>query len=349
MNPTSSPTFSMVTCANGAEKAVKAELDPQGWRLAFSRPGFVTLKNDDGAGLPRGVFIRAAAHSIGSAKSDRSSDLIKKLVGLMNAKNLVSFDQLHVWPRDRLPIGKFGFEPQIDELSRAAADELLAALRGRHVACDQANRIAESEERVLDVVLVEPNQWFLGWHVASDWPTRWPGAIQPISPREEPVSRAYFKAAEAIVWSGFQMNPGEQAVEVGSSPGGVCGRLLELGLDVIGIDPANMDERISKHPHFRHVRARAGDLKRSVFRNTKWLLVDSNVKPDQTLTTVEKIVTHSSSRVEGILLTLKLGDYQKHEALERWIDRIRTWDPAELRIRQLARNKCEVCCAIRMR
>ena len=48
------PTFAMLSCACGAEQVVKAEMAEQGWRLAFSRPGFVTAKNDLDVPLPEG-------------------------------------------------------------------------------------------------------------------------------------------------------------------------------------------------------------------------------------------------------------------------------------------------------
>lgn len=161
-------------------------------------------------------------------------------------------------------------------------------------------------------------------------------------------SRTYYKAAEAITWSGFDMQPKDLAVEIGSAPGGACGRLLELGMRVIGIDPAEMDPRISGHPEFRHIRARAGDLKRNEFRGAKWLLVDSNVKPDKTLVTVKNIVNHKFSGFEGLLITLKIGDYESANLIDRWTKTIESWKPKQIRVRQLARNKCEVCFAVTM-
>jgi 23S rRNA (cytidine2498-2'-O)-methyltransferase len=172
--------------------------------------------------------------------------------------------------------------------------------------------------------------------------------VQPIDPRYEPISRAYYKAAEAITWSGFDMQPGDLAIEIGSAPGGACGRLLELGMRVIGIDPAEMDPRIVDHPKFRHIRARAGDLPRSEFSDAKWLLVDSNVKPAKTLVTVRNIVTHRYSHLRGLLITLKIGDYESANLVDQWSKTIQTWNPDEVQVRQLARNKCEVCFAIKM-
>ncbi len=342
------PSFAMLVCACGAETVVKQEIAGQGWRLAFSRPGFVTAKHDSLADLPTGIFIRTAARSIGKARADHAQDLIAELSRQLETATERPFDQLHVWPKDRAPIGRFDFEPGFDEVSKAVANEVYAALQGKRLRCDVPNRIAQPGESVLDVVLVEPCHWFFGTHVASGWPTRWPGGVQPIQPRYEPVSRAYYKAAEAITWSGFDLQTNDLCVEIGSAPGGACGRLLELGMRVIGIDPAEMDPRIASHPKFRHIRARAGDLKRNEFRGAKWLLVDSNVKPDKTLVTVKNIVNHKFSEFKGLLITLKIGDYESAGLIDRWRKSIEVWNPKQIQVRQLARNKCEVCFAVTM-
>ncbi len=98
----SDPSFAMLTCACGAETVVKEEMGTQGWRLAFSRPGFVTAKHDSSnADLPQGVFIRTAAHSLGKASGDESSFLIAQLEQQLESSSAKPFDQFHVWPKDR--------------------------------------------------------------------------------------------------------------------------------------------------------------------------------------------------------------------------------------------------------
>lgn len=341
----------MLSCAHGAEQAIKQSIGDLGWRLAFSRPGFVTAKHDSESELPSGIFIRTAAKSLGSVKSNNGNECLsaleEKLAGV-DSDSPKPFDQLHVWSRDRAPIGRFGFEPGTDEVSKSVAEAILDRLHDRFLRCSVANQIAQPGERVLNVVLVDPSHWFFGQHEASNWPTRWPGGVQPITPKHEPISRAYYKAAEAIQWSGFDMQPGDQVIEIGSAPGGACGRLLELGLRVTGIDPAEMDERIAKHPKFKHIRARAGDLPRKDFRQAKWLLVDSNVRPEKTLTTVSNIIQNRHSQLKGMLLTMKIGDYGAVDNIDDWISIVQNWGAKQIDIRQLARNRCEVCFAVRV-
>ncbi|QDT57988.1 putative 23S rRNA ribose 2'-O-ribose methyltransferase [Stieleria bergensis] len=343
----------MLCCAVGAETRVKADMAEEGWRLAFSRPGFVTAKHDQTTDLPAGIFIRTSSHSLGQLRGGEGNQLITELNQLLLDKSPFDdaaqpFDQLHVWPRDRLPIGKFGFEPGLDEVSLAVADEMHKQLKEKWVKSYSPNLTATAGQRILDVVLIDPSHWFVGWHEASDCHSCWPGGVQPIEPPQEPVSRAYYKAAESIAWSEFPMQPGDTVVEIGSAPGGACGYLLELGMNVIGIDPAEMDEQIMDHPNFKHLRARAGDLPRHEYSSAKWLLTDSNVKPDKTLTTIHNIVTHRQCKLEGLLLTLKLGDYEVARKIPQWINQVMQWKPKSITLRQLARNRCEVCMAIRM-
>jgi len=350
--------FAMICCQNGAQAAVLAEVERDGWRRAFSRPGFVTVKSDHATDkLPRGVFVRAASWSIGKAKGTDSSAMIAEVGEAIKAAKQ-TFDRLHVWPRDRVPIGKFGFEPGPDEVTTAIANTIAASLSRSQVRSGIPNEVAKSGENVLDIVLVDPSEWWIGWHyvpkaVKSDSgaqvSTIWPGGVQPIIPTVPVISRAYYKAAEAIQWSGFEIKRGDLAVEVGSSPGGACGRMLELGLRVIGIDPGEMDPEVAEHPDFTHIRARAGDIPRREFRGAKWLFVDSNVRPDQSLTTVENIVTNRESNIEGMLLTLKLGGFDHADRIPGWIQRVKTWGAYDIRVRNLARGKVEVCMSAKMK
>ncbi|MFK8114970.1 MAG: SAM-dependent methyltransferase [Rubripirellula sp.] len=346
----SEPTFAMLCCACGAEKIVKEAMAADGWRLAFSRPGFVTAKHDEISPLPEGAFVRTASKSIGSIRHEDANELVRGLIEKLESTYpaVIPFDQLHVWPKDRAPIGRFDFEPGEDEVSKVVADQIYAALKEKWLRCDAPNRIAQPSESVLDVILVEPSHWFFGTHTAATWPTRWPGGVQPMHPKHQPISRAYYKAAEAITWSGFDLQPGDLAIEIGSAPGGACSRLLELGMRVIGIDPADMDERIMGHPKFRHIKARGGDLPRKDFRGAKWMLVDSNVKPAQSLVTVGNIVTNRQSDFRGLLMTMKIGEYESAGLIDQWVSKIKKWNPKSIRVRQLARNKIEVCIAVEL-
>ena len=171
-----------------------------------------------------------------------------------------------------------------------------------------------------------------------------------IKPPGEVISRAYWKMAEALRWSQFPVAKGDLCAEIGSSPGGASQLLLENGMYVLGIDPAEMDQSLLDNTSFAHIRARAEDLKRSEFAKVRWMFVDANILPTQTLDLVEAIVTSDETHIRGLLLTLKLADWALAEQIPAYLDRLRSWGYKHVRVRQLAFNRQEICvCAMKNR
>ncbi len=119
--------------------------------------------------------------------------------------------------------------------------------------------------------------------------------------------------------------------------------LLNRGATVIGVDPADMDERVLAHPRFTHIKKRGSDVRRREFRKVRWLTADINIAPNYTLDTVEAIVTHSEVHVQGVLLTLKLLDWSLTGEIPVYLDRVRSWGFANVAARQLHHNRQEIC------
>jgi 23S rRNA (cytidine2498-2'-O)-methyltransferase len=160
------------------------------------------------------------------------------------------------------------------------------------------------------------------------------------------ISRAYLKIVEALEWSALPMQPGDRCVEIGSSPGGSCLALLERGLLVTGIDPAEMDPEVLAHPNFTHIRAIAKNVKRGLFRECRWLVMDANVAPNYTLDTLDGVLTQGGAKPEGLVLTLKLTDPALEEKLPAIAERLRRYGYRRVRMRQLAYNRQEICAVV---
>jgi 23S rRNA (cytidine2498-2'-O)-methyltransferase len=344
------PPFLFACCQRGAEPALKQELANQ-WprfRFAFSRPGFVTFKLPEDHDLPwdfelRSIFARTYGFSLGCIRGDSPAAIAAQAAERLGQQR---FQRLHAWSRDAAVPGERGFEPGETEAAREAGEQLAAALSPRHlVVPTQVNTAAQSGELVLDCVLVEPGEWWLGCHRARRVPSRWPGGVPPIAAPESIVSRAYWKMTEALLWSRLPIHAGDACVEIGSAPGGACQALLERNLSVTGIDPGEMQPAVLEHPGFTHVRARAADLKRRQFRKTRWLMVDSNVAPKHTLDSLEHIVTHRQVNVRGMLITLKLLQWNLADSIPEYLQRIRSWGYRYVSARQLAFNRQEICVA----
>jgi 23S rRNA (cytidine2498-2'-O)-methyltransferase len=208
------------------------------------------------------------------------------------------------------------------------------------------NATAAVGELVLDCALVERHEWWVGWHRATSPETRWPGGVPPLALPERMISRAYLKILEALECAELPIAAGDRCVEIGSSPGGSCLALLERGLHVTGIDPAEMDPAVLAHPNFTHLRARAKDVKHSVFRDCRWLVMDANVAPNYTLDTLDALLSQPGVRPKGLVLTLKLTDPKLAEALPSIAERIRRYGYRRVRMRQLAFNRQEVCAVV---
>jgi 23S rRNA (cytidine2498-2'-O)-methyltransferase len=346
------PEFLYVTCQVGAETAVKEELARRwpAFRFAYSRPGFLTFKLPAEHALAadfdlESVFARAYAFSLGKIAGDGPDTLAQ---GTWEIWGQQRAQRVHVWERDAAAPGDHGFEPSITPAALEAAEALK-----RH--CPSPDRAgarafdmrepARPGDLVLDCAIVRPGEWWIGLHQARFLPSRWPGGMLPLELPADAVSRAWLKMEEGLRWSQLPIPAGARCAEIGSAPGGSSQALLAHGFSVIGIDPAAMHPTLLGDPRFVHLRSRATQVPRREFRKVRWLTVDMNVAPRFTLDAVEAILTHREVSIRGLLLTLKLLDWQLASELPEYMGRVRDWGYNVVRARQLQHNRQEVCLA----
>jgi 23S rRNA (cytidine2498-2'-O)-methyltransferase len=198
---------------------------------------------------------------------------------------------------------------------------------------------------VLDAVLVEPGTWWIGCHLATHRLARYAGGVLPVTPPLEIVSRAYLKTAEALRWALLPVARDDRCIELGCAPGGSSQALLDRGLRVTGVDPAEVDPIVLEHPRFQHLRKRSAELSHRQLKGIQWLMADINATPNYTLDAVEAIVTHPQVSIRGLLLTLKFSDWHLADDLSHFIKRVRSWGYQDVRTRQLAHNRQELCLA----
>jgi 23S rRNA (cytidine2498-2'-O)-methyltransferase len=341
------PSFLYITCQIGAERAVKGELARQ-WpefRFAYSRPGFLTFKLPPEHGLAddfnlRSVFARSYGFSLGKTQAASEAERVREMAGLAGPRR---FDKLHVFQRDTAAPGDRGFEPGISSAAQAAELAIRQAWPADAPPLPAGPPLARAGQLVLDCVLVEPDQWWMGFHAASGWASRRPGGFSRLKLPDDVVSRAYLKMEESLRWSRLPIRAADVAAELGCSPGGSCQALLSHGLKVIGVDPAEVHDRVLANPNFQHIRKRSADVRRGEFRAVKWLFADMNVAPQFTLDAVEAIATSRRVQLRGLLLTLKLLDWELAGEIPDYLARIRGWEFPYVRARQLQHNRQEIC------
>ncbi len=344
-------SFLFVCCQPGAESSLKKEIarNHPPFRFAYSRRGFVTFKWDDARPLSshqtvRSVFSRCHGVSLGSVEGDNAHEMARQFWRLAQGR---SAGDLHVWSRETQVPGDRGFEPG----ESAIASEIGQVLTDVNACLDEPrttlriNQKVQPGHEVLDCVLIDPGHWWVGYHRAIQFASRWPGGVPVIETPDSMISRAYLKMAESLAWSRLPVRKNDPCVEIGSAPGGASQAMLDRGLRVTGIDPAKMDPAIMDHAGFTHIRKRGRDLKRREYAPLKWVSAASNVASQHSLGPVGDIVTHSAVHIRGMLLTLKLTDWKLAESIPDYIQRVKSWGFQHVRVRQLAHNRQEVCLA----
>lgn len=354
--------FVFLVCQHGTEAVLKQFLlcPNSPFRLAYSRPGLLTFKLDQPVSIPEHPLIRLAGRVLGQVEGQGGIEMAEHLkqvaatVGsgatsaskLLGASNLTAnvdgepeWHHLHVFERDRAETGMYGFEPGTSPLA-AEVGNLARQVLGSQL---QINQIVDKGTRVLDCMLVDPNHWLVGWHVANQVFATWPGGVFPVQEPPGMISRAYLKMAEGIAWSGLPFSAGDRVVEIGSAPGGASQRLLDMGLHVTGVDPAEMDPMLLQHSRFEHWRSKSSAVKRKNYAKFRWLVADANVAPNYTLDCVGDIVNYPTSKIEGLILTLKLSSYELLEHLDDYLARIASWGFGRVQARQLGHNRHELC------
>jgi 23S rRNA (cytidine2498-2'-O)-methyltransferase len=256
------------------------------------------------------------------------------------------FAGLHVW-QIGLPEEDGGGEqsetPLCEAIERALRDTAPESCAKLRAAAGHARRPAPRYRRVLDIIVLEPGEWWIGYHRAVRWHERWAGGAIPVSMPENAVSRAYAKMVEALAWSDLPLTPEDECAEIGCAPGGASQALLDRGLFVTGIDPAEVDPSVLAHPRFRHLKKRGQDVRRKEFEGVRWLAADMNIAPAATLDEVEAIVKRPGHSIRGMVLTLKLSDWKRADRLPEYTARVRAWGYRDVRTRQLTTGGQEVC------
>jgi 23S rRNA (cytidine2498-2'-O)-methyltransferase len=331
-------------CQLGAEPALKAEvarLHPQ-WRFAFSRPGLVTWKTPKAVAADvqlSAVLARCSGLSLGRAASPNDvPPLIQDAIGE------ASF-VLHVFERDR---HKPGEEPPGDDygpLAEAARRDLVAMLPRSH----PQNRPLKVGDWVIDVVVAAGEPMLIAVHRHTASRSVFPGGRAPLLLPAAAPSRAWLKLEEGLSFSGLPIKPGEVALEIGSAPGGASYALLQRGLRVVGVDPADMAPAVASHPSFTHVQVKLGDLRREQLpKRVDWLFVDVNLAPAVALHQLRRIVSTLKTTLKGGLITLKLNNWRMASEIPAFLKRLQGMGFNEVHATQLANNRQEVCVAVRM-
>ncbi len=308
-------------------------------KAAYQRPGVVTFKSPAPVGVEDrvdAVLARLSGLSLGSQRDIPMT--------LQRIAELPAPLRLHVIERDL-------FRP--DEAPPAhkegeLASRTEAALREAAPGAFHESPVASVGDLVLDVVVAPDEPILLGAHRHTKDRSPHAGGRYVYDVPPEAPSRAFRKTEEAVLAFELPLAAGDTAVELGAAPGGGSLALLRRGVNVVAVDPAEMDARIAafvgpsgaRLTHLKHTmqKVERAHLPPSV----QWLLMDVNLAPQVALRAAAHVASLCRSSLLGAILTLKLNDWAFLDQLPRFLDQAREMGLVEPRARQLPAHRQEI-------
>jgi len=336
------PRFYFSTFQIGAEKAVKAEVlrEHPSLKFAFSRPGFITFKQDDDRKPPlelkHVIFTRLWGEVVGQTKDALSFPALLKQIPKQQIVHLFERDQYV--PGDE-PDG-FNSTARIEKLVKALSPEFKDL---------KINATPKLGEMVYDLIWVDDFHVFIGCHKHSNRLAPEPGNFPKIHLPEESPARSYLKIEEAIYRFKPLIEKGMNVLEVGCSPGGATMAMINRGLLVTGVDPKFMDEKIYKLPGFKFIQktARETTLAELKSMNPDWIVMDMNIAPLEALDELYHVITllrknfAKTLKLRQGFLTIKLNDWKFAESIPLYLKRLEEMGFRDLHPTQLCSNRQE--------
>jgi 23S rRNA (cytidine2498-2'-O)-methyltransferase len=221
--------------------------------------------------------------------------------------------------------------------AKAAADAAL-----REIGAEPA---MQSPERILSV-FADEEELLIGAGTAEEMLSDWPGGAVRFRREDGQISRAKFKLLEAERTFGLRLDRHERALDIGAAPGGWTSLLLERGLDVTAVDPADLHPSLVGHPRVTWLKRNAGDV--SFAPGTFDLLVcDMSWDPATMAKLVLRLAPSLKAGAEAIV-TVKLLHRKPMRTIRNITEQLeQVFDV--LRAKQLFHNRDEITLYLRYR
>ncbi len=140
---------------------------------------------------------------------------------------------------------------------------------------------AIKKPQIVISILCTMNKGYLGISTAEENMSSWPGGARHFAQTSEQISRAEFKLLEALEMFNLSLPTSGHALDLGAAPGGWTRLLLEAGLHVIAVDPANLDPRLARRKGLEHYRGYAEQyLEEAVRRRLSFDVIANDMRMD---------------------------------------------------------------------
>ena len=196
------------------------------------------------------IFLRhmhPASHELESTGSEADLDRLKQQVGgsfAFTSGEKVAV-QVRKEERAQAPYSPFAV--------KVALDETLTDIHG-------AEPVVRGADRIISVY-VTAAKLYAGVSRPADNLSDWSGGAIRFQKEEDQISRAKFKLLEAEQRFGLDLRQFRAGLDLGAAPGGWTSLLLERGMKVSAIDPANLHPSLLAHPRLTYYKKNAADVK----------------------------------------------------------------------------------------
>jgi 23S rRNA (cytidine2498-2'-O)-methyltransferase len=135
--------------------------------------------------------------------------------------------------------------------------------------------------RIAVSLLCTQQTCYIGISPVEENLSSWPGGARHFAHVPEQISRAEFKLLEGLEAFGVTLPEQGRALDLGAAPGGWTRLLLDAGLQVVAVDPANLDPRLEKRTRLEHYRGYAENyLDEALQKRYRFDLIANDMRMD---------------------------------------------------------------------
>ncbi|MGC9317311.1 MAG: SAM-dependent methyltransferase [Armatimonadota bacterium] len=204
----------------------------------------------------------------------------------------------------------------------------------------------EEPQQVLSVEIFQ-DLAFMGMNAAEHLLRKQLRRMRRWAPGERPISRAELKLREAIDEFGLKLPAGGRALDLGAAPGGWTRVLADQMAEVVAVDPADLDERVSALPNVTHIRSRAEELDAERLGRFEVLTNDMNLGPEDS---AQLMCETAELLVRGGVAVMSIKFVTRHRARHvREVRRILADSYTDIRVRRMPHNARETTAVMHRR
>jgi len=159
----------------------------------------------------------------------------------------------------------------------------------------------DANQKVISIYLFE-DKGYMGFSTVRENLNEHGDEYRVFSRLPTKVSRAEFKLIEALRKFRLKLPKG-QALDLGAAPGGWTMVLADAGMQVVAVDPGELDERVASQPNVTHVKIQAKDY--IADRDFDLIVNDMNIDPEDSAQIMMRLASHLKPRAYAIM-TVKL-------------------------------------------